>query len=149
MARSISLGSVNILSMGERTCHSGGNGCGPNLGPLCDLWWQCRTRTSAQTPAMVEPWTPTWSSSVAGSGCYHCPGGRMALRHLHGPWFLLTTCLSMVTDALDINTDPRCSWATDPNMVLSCPSGPDITITLCSNADHSDLDASWPLDSGY
>ena len=60
---------------------------------------------------------------------------------------------SMVTDALDISTDPRYSRATDPNMILSCSSDPDVTMTLCSNADHSDLDASWPLDtnldSGY
>lgn len=102
---------------------------------------------------MVQPWTPTWSSSVTESGCHHCPSSRMALRHLHGPWSLLTTWLFMVTGALDISIDPRCSRATDPNMTFSCSSGPDVTMTLCSNASHSDLDASWSLDtnldSGY
>lgn len=48
------------------------------------------------------------------------------------------------------HTDPDCSRVTDPDMGLSCSSGPEDIMTLSSR--HSDRDASWPsdfyLDSG-
>lgn len=44
--------------------------CHPKPGPVCDVWLQCRTCTSAQAPASIGSWTLIWFSAVAGSGCH-------------------------------------------------------------------------------
>lgn len=45
----------------------------------------------------------------------------------------------MATDVMDINTDPDCTTAKDPDMVPSCSPGPDVTKALVRSTCHLDL----------
>lgn len=96
---------------------------------------------------------PDMVLAATGSGCHHCPRCqctplRWAPKAL-GPsdtnmapdW--VATCPLVITGASDINRDPGCSKATDPDMALSCSSGLDVTMALHSCTGHSDLHASW------
>ena len=72
----------------------------------CDLWWQYRTWTSAQSPASVRPWTQTWSLAAARSGCHHCP--KWQCRHLRPQWECgAQTSSSRVCMAVDVNRSLR------------------------------------------
>ncbi|KAL6075170.1 hypothetical protein STEG23_036042, partial [Scotinomys teguina] len=73
-------------------------------------------------------WLGTFSSSAVTSGL-------LSLRSL------------IATVTSDTSTDSGCSEATDPGMALSCRLGHDITVSLSSSTDHSDMDASWSSDT--
>lgn len=52
----------------------------------------------------------------------------------------------MVT-ALDISTDPGCGRVTNPDMVVCCSLGPDVTMFLVGSTGYSGLNTSWFSDS--
>ena len=97
---------------------SHGRTTNPDMVLICDWVWM-----SPLPQWQYGPETPTWPSI---SDVY---------RH------------SMVTGALVYSIDPDFNRAMDPDKALSSSSGPDVTMTLSSNTDHSDVDAFWPLDT--
>ncbi|KAL6038663.1 hypothetical protein STEG23_001648 [Scotinomys teguina] len=76
-----------------------------------------------------------------GHSDWHGPSSSMALRYQHGLMYRPRPRISaqplMITGEMDINTDPSCSMATDPDMALWQQSGLDVTMALGGSIDHS------------
>lgn len=109
---------------------------------LCLAWFPSQPEMTWTTnintdPAATGPQTQTWPSVAArpdnllalcgskGHSDQDISGSSMALEHEHSSQssgILTSTCTSMITGALDINTNPDCTRVTDPDMVLSCSS---------------------------
>lgn len=69
----------------------------------------------------------------------HVPIGSTALGHYHGPRPGASPWPSIAIGAADINTDPGCYRATDPDMTLGSSLGMDYTMALGGNTGHPDL----------
>ena len=54
----------------------------------------------------------------------------------------------MATGVVDINTDPDCTRAKDPDMVLSCHTSTDVPNALVRSTGHLDLYAPGRQDGG-
>lgn len=85
-------------------------------------------------------WTHLGDSS--GHPVQYNPVVSMTLRHQHGlKWLTISLALaqlSMVSGAMDVNTDTGHDRSKDPDMALGRSPGPDNTMVLASSASHSD-----------
>lgn len=108
------------------------SGDGPDPEYFRGLWWYQEPWLSTQALAVVVSQTQTWSyigSHITMAPGWHSlsdwsgPGVSMALVLYHGLRCLTrprpSTCPSVVTKTMDINTDAGCCRAMNPDMTLA------------------------------
>lgn len=91
--------------------------------------------------SLATAWAQTSLWSLGGSSVHphlYGPGGSVTLGHQHGlgcqpiPWESAQS--SVVSEAIDINTDPGCSKTIDPAMLLRSSLGLDANIALSGSS---------------
>lgn len=130
--------------------HQHDNRLWPGPGHLCGLWWHHGPRTSPQTLPEVGPWIQMSSSLAAQAWMLSWPQvAEQATQMDMAPetaWLMDTNMvpdgglhswcrhgLRWLPGAADINTDPCCDRATDPDMLLSSNPGPAVILVPGGN----------------
>lgn len=157
MALGSSLGPANILALVGGNSHSNvilADTTKVVAGYHQGLRWQPQPWASVLPLVAVQDldfrtdpqsWTPALSYTAAESVCHHCPQWQYDPETLAWPLTLGVYTAFHGSRSIGHQHRPGCSGATDIGMALSCTSGPEVTMSLSSSADHLDMNASWSL----